>query len=366
VNSSLDIDQMLIDLELLVQTESPSRDIERLAVSAEILSRIITDRLGHPPRVIESSTGPHVHWQSDGKPSVLLLGHHDTVFPAGTTSVRPFSLNGGRALGPGVLDMKAGIVVGIHAVATLDDQSGVELLITADEEVGSLSSRRFVEQRALACGTVLVLEPGTRDGALKTGRKGSGRFEVVVHGRAAHAGLEPEKGVNSLVAATELIAWITRNADPQIGTTLTPTTIVGGTAGNVVPAETRFRIDARVSTAAEQTRVESLMAGLTSSVAGASVEVTGCILRPPMPESSSSSLFARACSVADRLGLGSLRGAIVGGGSDGSFTAAIGVPTLDGMGAIGAGPHAAHEYVDIGSLIDRARLVAGMITDCKK
>jgi glutamate carboxypeptidase len=294
---------------------------------------------------------------------VLLVGHHDTVFPLGTLQHRPFAVESGRATGPGVFDMKAGIVQAIHALSLLSDLDGVELLITADEEVGSKSSRALIEERAKACGAVLVMEPSADGGALKTARKGTGTFEVVVHGKAAHAGLEPEKGINSLVAAAQLITRIASFGDPALGTTVTPTVATAGTADNVVPAMTRVRVDARVVVAEEKARVEHLMSTLSSDVAGAGVEVTGAIERPPMPETASAELFGRADRVARAEGLGELRGIAVGGGSDGNFTAAAGVPTLDGLGAVGGGAHADHEHVLVDTMIDRSRLLAAIAAD---
>ncbi|HEY7626757.1 MAG TPA: M20/M25/M40 family metallo-hydrolase, partial [Ilumatobacteraceae bacterium] len=250
---------------------------------------------------------------------------------------------------------------GIHALSLLDALAGVELLITADEEVGSKSSRALIEARALACGAALVMEPSADGGALKTGRKGTGTFEVAVHGRAAHAGLEPEKGINSLIAAAQLITRIASFGDPDKGTTVTPTVATAGTADNVVPALTKVRVDARVVSAEEKERVERLMATLSSDVPGAGVEVTGGVDRPPMPESASEKLFAVASAAAERAGLAQLRGLAVGGGSDGNFTAAVGVPTLDGLGAVGGGAHADHEHVLVDTMVDRARLVAAIV-----
>ena len=221
---------------------------------------------------------------------MLVLGHHDTVFPLGTLAQRPFRVADGKATGPGVFDMKGGIVQAIHAVAALDDASGVEMLFTADEEVGSDSSRALLEARALACGNVLVLEPSADGGAVKTGRKGTGTFEVVVRGRAAHAGLEPEKGVNALVEAAHQVLAIAGFGDAGAGTTVTPTVARAGTADNVVPAEARIRVDVRVTGPEEKARVESLMRALSPSLDGAAVEVSGEINRPPMPESASATL----------------------------------------------------------------------------
>ncbi|MBI5089998.1 MAG: M20 family metallopeptidase, partial [Actinobacteria bacterium] len=345
--------------------ESPSHDVEALTTSASTLARVIEARLGVAPRLVDSPAGPHVHWSGGGTPRVLVVGHHDTVFPLGTLAARPFTVIDGRATGPGVFDMKGGIVQAIHAVAALADRAGIELLFTADEEVGSEASRGLIEARAAACGAVLVVEPSADGGALKTARKGTGGFEVVVHGRAAHAGLEPEKGINSLVAAAELIGRIATFGDASLGTTVTPTMVRGGTAENVVPAETRIVVDVRVVEPDERARVEQLMAGLAGSplgtVEGARVEVSGGIGRPPMHPSASERLFPLAVEAAARAGLGRVDGVAVGGGSDGNFTAAIGVPTLDGLGAVGGGAHADHEYVLVETMVPRATLLAGLL-----
>jgi glutamate carboxypeptidase len=352
---------MLADLEYLVSIESPSLNLDAITRSAGSVRDVIERRLGRHAELVDSAAGPHVHTRFGQSSKVLIVGHHDTVFPLGAIEARPFGVNGGRATGPGVFDMKGGIVLAIHALSLLDDLDGVELLITADEEVGSKASRALIEERALACGAVLVMEPSADGGALKTARKGTGTFEVVVHGKAAHAGLEPEKGINSLVAAAQLITRIATFGDPEKGTTVTPTVANAGTADNVVPAMTRVRVDARVNVEGEKERVEHLMSTLSSDVPGAGVEVSGGLERPPMPESASTSLFAVAESAAASEGLPALTGIAVGGGSDGNFTAALGVPTLDGLGAIGGGAHADHEFVLVDTMIDRARLVAAIV-----
>ncbi len=357
---------MLTDLEMLVNTESPSNDLALLAASADAVARIMVDRLGLAPRIIDGPAGPHVLWSGGGTPRVLIVGHHDTVFPVGSVAARPFAVVDGRATGPGVFDMKAGIVLAIHAVASLADRSSVEILITSDEEVGSGTSRDLIEQRALACGNVLVCEPSADGGALKIARKGTGTFEVVVHGKASHAGLEPEKGVNSLVAAAELVQQVVSFADPTKGTTVTPTMASAGTADNVVPARTRVTVDVRVEQAGEKERLEAAFAGLAPSMPGASVELLGGLNRPPMPASASATLFPLAQDAAASAGLGAVQGVAVGGGSDGNFTAARGVPTLDGLGAVGGGAHADHEFVDVDSLVDRARLLAAIVASIAK
>ena len=350
------IDAMLDDLRTLVEIESPSLDLEALQTSAAALAAMIERLLGRPAMLIDSPAGPHVHWSGGGDPKVLLLGHHDTVFPIGVLAQRPFTVAGGHVTGPGVFDMLAGIVQALHGLATLDDVSGVELLFSADEEVGSAASRALIEERALACGAVLVLEPSADDGALKTGRKGCGTFDVVVRGRASHAGLEPDKGVNALVEVAHQVLAINEFGRREVGTTVTPTVANVGTADNVVPALGRIKVDVRVESADEKARVEAAMAALRPVDPDSTIEVSGAIDRPPMPESASTTLMPLAEAVAP-----GIEGYAVGGGSDGNFTAAIGVPTLDGLGAVGGGAHADHEFVVVDTMPDRARLIAGLV-----
>ncbi|CAN5715802.1 M20 family metallopeptidase [soil metagenome] len=361
VAPTLDLPTMLDDLRALVEVESPSHDVPAISASAVAVAALIERRLGSRPELIDGAVGPHVHWRGAGDPRVLLVGHHDTVFPAGALAARPFAVADGRATGPGVFDMKGGIVIGVHALASLSDLGGVELLITADEEVGSATSRALIEDRATACGAVLVLEPGADGGALKIGRKGTGTFEVVVHGRAAHAGLEPERGVNALVEAAKQVLAIVALADPERGTTVTPTVASAGTADNVVPAEARVRVDVRVAEPAEGDRLVAAMSALAPADPQASIEVLGGLNRPPMPESAAAELFELATKVAAAARLPVPIGVTVGGGSDGNFTAAIGVPTLDGLGATGGGAHADHEHVLVADLPDRTSLVAALV-----
>ncbi len=356
------LDDMIDDLRRLVEIESPSRDLDALHTSAVALSEIMRERLGTEPTIIESANGPHVWWSGGGVPTVLLVGHHDTVFPLGALADRPFVVQDGRATGPGVFDMKGGIVQAIHGVAVLADRSGVEILITADEEIGSGASRELIIERARACGTVLVFEPSADGGAFKTARKGTGTFEVLIRGRAAHAGLEPEKGINSLVEASHQVLLISTFGDAEHGTTVTPTVSSSGTADNVVPAEARVLVDCRVAEIPEGHRVEKLFAELSPVLPGAAIEVRGGINRPPMPASTSVELLPLAQEAAREAGLGDVAGVGVGGGSDGNFTAAAGVPTLDGLGAVGGGAHADHEWIDVTVMPARARLVTNLLT----
>ncbi|MEU3203461.1 M20 family metallopeptidase [Streptomyces cyaneofuscatus] len=349
---------MLEDLRTLVEIESPSRDLDALAASAEAVATVIENRLGGQAVLNVNAGGTHVHWVAGGEPRVLVLGHHDTVFPLGTLARRPFAIADGRATGPGVFDMLGGLVQAVHGLAALDerDRSGVEILVTADEEVGSFSSRAFIEERARACGAVLVFEGAADGGALKNARKGCGAFQVSITGRASHAGLEPEAGVNALIEAAHQVLDIAALSRPELGTTVTPTVASAGTLENVVPAEATVVVDVRVESAEEKERVEAAFAALTSHVEGARITVEGSIARPPMPESAAAELF----SLAQQLMPG-IEATAVGGGSDGNLTAAVGVPTLDGLGAVGGGAHADHEYVVIDAMAERAHLAAGLV-----
>ncbi|OEJ30573.1 M20 family metallopeptidase [Streptomyces subrutilus] len=355
------VDAMIEDLRVLVETESPSRDVEALTASAKVVASVIESRLGGQAVLVESEAGPHVHWSGGAEPRVLVLGHHDTVFPLGTLERRPFLVQDGHVTGPGVFDMLGGLVQAVHGLASLEDRSGVEILVTADEEVGSRSSRALIEERALACGAVLVLEGAADGGALKTGRKGCGTFQVSIAGRASHAGLEPAAGVNALVEAAHQVLDITALGRPEIGTTVTPTVASAGTLDNVVPAGATVIVDVRVESDAEKERVESAFAALAPHLDEAEISVEGGLGRPPMPESAAAELFA----VAQRL-LPGIEGKAVGGGSDGNFTAALGVPTLDGLGAVGGGAHADHEYVVIEAMAERANLVASLVTELQR
>jgi len=359
-SDTFSLDAMLADLEALVSCESPSRDIERLQTHAQLLSGLMERMLGSAPTLIDSPVGPHIHWRGGNDPKVLILGHHDTVHPAGTLSRLPFAVRDGKATGPGVFDMKAGIVQAIYAVASLEDSSHVEILLSADEEIGSQASRALIEERAIACGSVLVLEPSADGGALKIGRKGTGTITLSIEGRASHAGLEPEKGINSLVELATLIPQIVAIADESMGTTVTPTLASAGTADNVVPALTTCAVDVRVAVPQEKPRVEAAFAALRLQHPEARLVVSGQIGRPPMHESAAAGLFPIAVAVANRIGINSLQGVVVGGGSDGNFTAALGVETLDGLGAVGGGAHGDTEHVVVATMPQRAALLAGL------
>ena len=354
-------DAMVADLERFVNIESPSLEHECLTRSAQFLADLMTRVLGSPPVLVASDRGPHVHWKGSDDTKVLIVGHHDTVFPLGTVARRPFTREGDIGRGPGIFDMKAGIIQAIYGVAAVKEWYHTEILITADEEVGSHASRALLEERARATGAVLVLEPSADGGALKIARKGTGTFNVTITGRASHAGLEPEKGINALVELAAQVPRIVAIARPEVGTTVTPTVAKAGTADNVVPASATIAVDVRCVIPEEKNRLEAEMSRLTATLAGARVEVSGGMNRPPMHESMTTELFAIAQKVADDYGITGLRGVAVGGGSDGNLTAAVGVRTLDGLGAVGAGAHAETEHVQLDAMPERAALVAGLV-----
>ncbi|MET9974984.1 M20 family metallopeptidase [Streptomyces microflavus] len=382
---------MLADLEALVRCESYSADHAALARSAEAVGALGTRLLGTAPESIVIDGVTHLRWVF-GTPRVLLVGHHDTVWPTGSLEARPWSVTAGIARGPGVLDMKAGLVQMFHALASLRTLDGVCVLVNGDEEIGSPTSRELIEEAARGSAASFVLEAsGDRDGSLKTARKGSSRYEVTVHGRAAHAGLEPEKGVNAAVEAAHQVLAIAGIGAAVAGgagstgvpggtgatgvagdsaatggsagtSTVTPTLLSAGSTPNTVPARARIAVDVRVPTSAAQDHIDTLLRGLTPRTPGARLEIQDIGGRPPMEPGASAELFALASRIARELGQGPLRGIAVGGVSDGNCTAAVGCPTLDGLGAVGAGAHADDEYVEVASMIPRSRLLAELVT----
>jgi glutamate carboxypeptidase len=347
---------MLDDLAALVEVESPSPDVAATARCADVLAAVGQARLGLAPERVDAGGHPAVLWRFGGPTSVLLVGHLDTVWPIGTLAELPFAVRDGRATGPGVFDMKAGLVQGMHALAHLDSLDGVTLLVTSDEETGSGGSRGLIESEARGARAALVLEPSA-GGALKIGRKGVSMYGLHVTGLAAHAGLEPEKGVNALVELSHQVLALESMARPDLGTTVTPTVSRSGSATNVVPAEASVDVDVRCATHEEQQRVDDAMRALSPVLAAARLRITGGPNRPPMPTSSASELFALASTLAPF----PLEGVEVGGGSDGNFTAGVGTPTLDGLGAVGDGAHARHEWTDVAAMPVRARLLADLV-----
>jgi glutamate carboxypeptidase len=347
------------DVKGLVECESPSRDLPALRASAEAVAGLIHARLGAPAELIDTSGGTHVRWGASA-PRVLLLGHHDTVHPIGTLAEQPFSVHRGCLHGPGVFDMLTGIVMAIHASQAVSERAGLGMLWTADEEVGSASSRALIEQTANSAEAVLVFEPSAR-GAIKVERKGTGTFVLTFTGRAAHAGLEPERGANALVEMARQVERIVQLAEPRSGTTVTPTLCEAGVVENTVPDRATLTLDVRVQSMNEAERVTRALHSLEATLPGTTVTVAGSVGRPPLERSASRGLFARLEAIAQHLGHGSLESVSVGGGSDGNFTAAIGVPTLDGLGAIGDNLHRHDEYVELQPTLDRVPLISAFL-----
>ncbi|SNY37719.1 M20 family metallopeptidase [Paractinoplanes atraurantiacus] len=353
------LDDMLSDIAELVNCESPSDDKAAVARCAEVLAGIGERRLGVPPERIVLDGRTHLRWRfGDGPGRVLVLGHHDTVWPIGTLAHHPYETSGEILRGPGCFDMKAGVVQALHAIAALPGRSGVTLLVTGDEELGSPSSRELIEQEARGCAAALVLEGAADGGALKTERKGVSLYRVRITGRAAHAGLAPWAGVNSTVELAHQVLAVQALGDAELGTTVVPTRMTAGTTTNTVPASGEFAVDVRCRTTAEQLRVDAALRALTPVLPGAALTIEGGPNRPPLE--ASDELFVRASAVAGRLGMPALERAAVGGASDGNFTAGVGTPTLDGLGAVGGGAHAADEHVVIAELPRRAALVAAL------
>ena len=372
MNSFLDYcianhDWLLEFIEALVAIESPSDDPAAVNRCGSELDRRLVAIGGAVTRVPSAAAGDHLRATfGSGSRQVLLLGHFDTVWPVGQLERMPLKREGGRLYGPGVFDMKAGIGLATLATRALLDRnclanSRITMLWTTDEEIGSETSRALIEAEASKSAAVLVFEPSLPGGALKTSRKGVGQFEMVARGVSAHAGLDPGKGVSAIRELARQIIAIDDLQDPANGVTLTAGIITGGTRANVVPAEARATIDARAVTRADAERVQRAMRDLKPQLAGAQLEVTGGFDRPPLERSAAVvELFEMARSVAKEIGV-TLDEGSAGGGSDGNFTAAIGIPTLDGIGAIGDGAHALHEHVEIDALVPRAAIIAGVI-----
>jgi glutamate carboxypeptidase len=353
------IRDMLAEARALIECESPSADLAAVARSAEVVARVGTARLGVAPERIVLDGRTHLRWRLGTGPSrVLLLGHHDTVWPRGTLADHPCTVEDGILRGPGCFDMKAGLVMAFHAAAGLD---GVTLLVTGDEEIGSPSSRELIEQEARAARAALVLEASADGGAVKTERKGAAQYEVRVAGRAAHAGLEPDRGVNATLELAHQALAVSALADRDAGTTVTPTAARAGTTSNTVPAEGAFAVDVRARTVAEQERVDRAIRALWPVLPGARVETTSGPSRPPLEAAASAPLYELLCRIATDRGLPEPARAAVGGASDGNLTAGVGTPTLDGLGAVGGGAHAADEHVLVEEMPARTALVRALV-----
>jgi len=358
-------ERMVEALCVLVEAESPSGDPAALENCAEVLSHLAGSFLGRPPLRADIGGLPCLHWEPSREPLVALIGHFDTVHPLGSTAENPFRVEDGWAYGPGSFDMKAGIIQALAALSVVG-LDGVALLLTPDEELGSRASRPVIEAVAHRVKAVLVPEPSF-EGALKTARKGGATFLIEARGKAAHAGLEPRDGINATLLLAHAAIAAADLSDDARDTTVTPTAASsGGQATNIVPGSARLHVDVRAWTAAELERVDAGLRALGPVPPGARLDVALLMQRVGMEKEQSLPLFELARRVARREGLGELASAAVGGGSDGCLTAAVGTPTLDGLGPVGEGAHTSAERVRVDEMPRRAALVAGMIQELRR
>lgn len=369
--------QIVSTIRDLVEIESPSDNKAAVDRVAEAVAEKFS-RLGGEIRFHRGKTfGSHLQVNFGGKSAkpVLLLGHYDTVYPLGTLATMPCRVENNTLTGPGVLDMKSGIALMLHAIAALQEwhtegsygalPRPVTVLLVSDEEVGSSSSRSITEALAKRAAAVLVLEPSYgRRGAVKTARKGVGDYLLKVTGKAAHAGLDFEKGVNAIRELARQIERVSGFTDLKKGLTVNVGVVSGGSRANVVPADAMARIDVRIARLKDAAGIDKKMRSLRPFDRRCSIEVRGGINRPPMERTAGvAALYTQAAAIARDLGW-KLGEAAVGGGSDGNFTAGLGIPTLDGLGGVGDGAHARHEHILISELPRRSALLAGLIELC--
>jgi glutamate carboxypeptidase len=361
-------DWVLETTESLVTLESPTTDkaaVDRCGAALAARLEAIGGRVTRLPR---PDTGDHLLAEFGcGASQILLLGHFDTVWPVGQLDRMPLARSGGRLHGPGVFDMKAGIAIAMLATRALLEAGPaldhrIVMLWTTDEENGSDSSRVAIEDEARRSRAVLVLEPSLPGGAVKTARKGCGSYQLDVRGVAVHAGIEPQKGASAVQELAHQILRVNALQDLARGISVNVTKVSGGLRSNVIPDHAQAIVDVRVPTAAAAAEIDAAFRGLRAVDGRTAVEASGGIDRPPLERTALvERLYKIARDVARELGQELAEGG-TGGGSDGNFTAALGVPTLDGLGAVGDGAHALHEYVDTETLPDRAALLAGLIS----
>ncbi|MBI3732076.1 MAG: M20 family metallopeptidase [Chloroflexi bacterium] len=364
---------MLDSLRALVELETPTDDKAAIDRAQAFLRAQFEAAGGRVETAPQPDAGNHLRAEFGGggqdKPQLTILTHIDTVYPLGTLAAMPFRNEGRIARGPGIFDMKGGIVIGLYALKALRalnlmPSRKVVFLVTSDEETGSRTSRGLIESEARRSDTVLVLEPGVGpQGALKTWRKGVGGFWLTVKGRAAHAGADPERGRSAIVELAHQIVKFHALNDPAKGTTVNVGVVGGGTRSNVVAAEAHAEIDVRVMTVGEWARIEQAAQALQPATPDTTLHITGGLNRPPMERTPQAmARFAQAKQIAAQLDY-ALDETGTGGGSDGNFTAALGIPTIDGLGAVGNGAHSPHEHIIVGMLPMRAAVVAGLLTE---
>jgi glutamate carboxypeptidase len=360
--------EMIQDLKSFVERESPSTDKTLLDSFSEFLVDYATTTTGASAEVISTPDhGNHVRFQwgnFSGQRPILLLAHFDTVWSSGTIEQMPCVIENEKITGPGVFDMKGGLVQGLWAIKALrtvtDSQRPIVLLCTSDEEIGSPSSRKLIEGEAKRASAVLVLEPSL-DGALKTARKGVSNFSIEVTGKAAHAGLNPDLGISAIDELSRIVQILHAQSNRETGTTVNVGIISGGSRSNIIAPEAYAQVDTRSITRSEAERMVAFIQNLQPYHPEARIKVSGGINRLPMECTDQvTKLFQSARSLANEMGF-DVDQAMAGGGSDGSFCAALNVPVLDGLGAVGGGAHATDEYLDLSKMVYRAALVGRMI-----
>ena len=350
---------ILDDLKILVECESPTEDLDACRKVIELAAHISKSVLGFDAKVFAEAGRP-VFWLGSDEPKIVLLAHLDTVWPIGSFSP-VWKVEGDKAFGPGTFDMKAGFIQALYALKGIDLDE-VALIATTDEEVGSQTSRDLIQRVSKKAKAVLVLEASIY-GKVKTGRKGTAMYRILVNGRAAHAGLEPEKGINATVEIANQIAKIISFENKELGTTVVPTTLLSGTTSNTVPASAILDIDVRSFSKSELERVDKEIKSLKPTISGATIAITGGINRPPLEESSTMKLYEKLEESAKKLGLPPVGHTAVGGASDGNFAAAAGAEVLDGLGAIGEGAHALNEHISISGMESQIKLLQQFVKD---
>jgi glutamate carboxypeptidase len=352
---------ILHDLQRLVECQSPSENLESCRQVIALANEIATERLGRSAKVFDENGRP-VFWWGAEQPSIVILTHLDTVWPI--DSYLPlWQVDGDKISGPGIFDMKAGFLQALYAIADIPDAaSKVALIATTDEELGSQASRDLIKQVSAMADAVLVTE-ASLDGKVKVGRKGTSMYSITVTGRAAHSGLEPEKGINATTEISHIVTALQALENREHGTTVVPTTMHSGTTTNTVPELATLDIDSRSFLMAEMERVERSLRAMTPLHPQARIDVVGGINRPPLELTSTSDLYQTLESVAKKLGLPEVGSASVGGASDGNFAAAAGAKVLDGLGAVGDGAHARHEHILGSSIPGRIALLAAFIKE---
>jgi glutamate carboxypeptidase len=356
--------EMVDALEALVTTESPSADPEACESCVSVADGLAVELLGRAGERVVVDGRAHRRWRFGDRARVLLVGHLDTVWPLGTVARWPFAVRDDEASGPGAFDMKAGVVQLLFALALVREHrrlDGVTVVLTTDEEIGSPTSRSLLAEEARGVRAALIPEPSF-DGALKTERKGVALYRLEATGRAAHAGLNPEQGINAALEVARQVQGLAELAEPSLGTTVTPSLVSAGTAANTVPASAVAHFDVRFATREEAERVAAGFAAVRSTVPGATTTVEQETFVPPLERRSSEELFELARQLQGELGLPPLREASVGGGSDGNHIAALGVATLDGLGAVGDQAHGEGEFVLVSAMAERAALLAALVS----